>query len=139
MPKDKSFDNPAFMPKEIAGRFPTIRVIAMPKDANPSGDTFGGWLLSQMDLAGAAHAYKYVEQRIVTIGVEAMTFHEPVFIGDEVSIYTDIEKVGRTSIAIAIECWAFRRDGREYVKVTQGRFTYVTIDEERKPVEIELL
>ena len=132
----KSFDDLQKMPDEIEGRIPTIRMIAMPKDSNPSGDVFGGWILSQMDLAGAAHAYKHLEHRIVTVGIEAMNFHKPVFIGDEVSFYTHIEKVGNTSITIKIESWAFRRQGGSYEKVTEGLYTYVTIDKDRRPVPI---
>ena len=124
------------MPSEIEGRIPTIRAIAMPADSNPSGDVFGGWILSQMDLAGAAHAFKFLDNRVVTVGVEAMNFHKPVFIGDEVSFYTSIETIGNTSITMKIESWAFRRSGQGYDKVTEGLFTYVTIDNDRKPVAI---
>ncbi len=133
---EKSFDDLQVMPSEIEGRIPTIRVIAMPANANPSGDIFGGWILSQMDLAGAAHAYKYAKNRVVTVGIEAMNFHKPVFIGDEVSFFTHIEKVGRSSISIMIESWAFRRSCSCYDKVTEGLYTYVTIDDERNPIAI---
>ena len=133
---DGCFDNKQKMPEEMEGRIPTIRVIAMPADANPSGDIFGGWILSQMDLAGAAHAFKYRENRVVTVGVEAMNFHRPVFIGDEVSFYTTIERVGKTSITMKIDSWAFRRGSQGYDKVTEGLFTYVTIDKDRKPLSV---
>ncbi len=123
-------------PVELRGRVPTLRVIAMPADANPQGDIFGGWILSQMDLAGGAHAYKYVDARVVTVGVEAMSFHKPVFIGDDVSFYTEISKTGTTSITIKIESWAYRREGRHCEKVTEGLFTYVRIDKNRTPVSI---
>lgn len=131
-----SFDDLSSMPPEIDGRIPTLRVIAMPADANPSGDIFGGWILSQMDLAGAAHAYKYCNNRVVTVGIEAMNFHKPVFIGDEVSFFTHIEKTGNTSVTIKTESWAFRRSGGIYEKVTEGLYTYVTIDAERNPIPI---
>lgn len=131
-----SFDDLSNMPEEIGGRIPTLRVIAMPSDANPSGDIFGGWILSQMDLAGAAHAYKFCENRIVTVGIEAMNFHKPVFIGDEVSFFTDIQRVGNTSLTIKVESWAFRRAGGHYEKVTEGLYTYVTIDGDRNPIPI---
>lgn len=131
-----SFDDLQEWPPEIEGRVPTIRVIAMPADANPAGDIFGGWILSEMDLAGAAHAYRYAGQRVVTVGVQAMTFHRPVFIGDQVSFYTAIDRVGNTSISVRIESWAFRRDGGSVEKVTEGLFTYVTIDGERCPVQV---
>ena len=133
---EKSFDDLQAMPAELEGRIPTLRVIAMPKDSNPAGDVFGGWLLAQMDLAGAAHAYKYAKNRIVTVGIEAMSFHKPVFIGDEVSFFTHIERVGRTSITVKIESWAFRRSCSCYDKVTEGLFSYVTIDDERNPIEV---
>lgn len=133
---ERSFHDVQEWPPEIQGRVPTIRVIAMPANANPAGDIFGGWILSEMDLAGAAHAYRYARQRVVTIGVQAMTFHKPVFIGDQVSFYTEIERIGNTSISVRIESWAFRRDSGTVEKVTEGLFTYVTIDTERRPVPV---
>lgn len=133
---ERSLDELQKLPKELHGRIPSIRVIAMPADANPSGDIFGGWLLSQMDLAGAAHAYKFLDIRIVTVGIEAMTFHKPVFIGDQISFYTSIERIGNSSISMKIESWASRRAGGDTEKVTEGLFTYVTIGKDRKPVPI---
>lgn len=132
-----SFDCPENLPKELVNRIPTIRVIAMPADANASGDIFGGWLLSQMDLAGAAHAHKYLLDRVVTVGIKAMDFYKPVFIGDEISFYTTIEKVGTTSLMVHIDSWAFRRSGDGYHRVTEGLFTYVRVDENRRPKKIE--
>jgi acyl-CoA thioesterase YciA len=131
------FDDPAKIPDEIEGLIPTLRVIAMPADANPFGDIFGGWILSQMDLAGAAHAYKHLYTRVVTVGIEAMSFHKPVMIGDEVSFYTKIVKIGTTSITIKIESWAFRRSGSGYDKVTEGLYTYVQVDQDGSPLPIE--
>lgn len=128
----KSLDLPA----EIAGRVPTLRTFAMPADSNANGDIFGGWVLSQMDLAGGARAYEFCGGRVVTVGIEAMTFHKPVFIGDEVSVYTDIDRVGRTSVTVKIESWARRRESRAYVKVTEGLFTFVHIDANRAPAVI---
>lgn len=138
MASQKSFENAEILPRELTGRIPTIRTIAMPADANPFGDIFGGWILSQMDLAGGAHAYKHLGKRVVTVGIEAMSFHKPVFIGDEVSLYTEMKKIGNTSISIHIDAWAFRRAGGGYVKVTEGLFTYVHINEKREPVPIKL-
>jgi acyl-CoA thioesterase YciA len=129
----KSFE----MPAEICGRIPTLRTFAMPADSNANGDIFGGWLLSQMDLAGGARAYEYCGGRVVTVGIEAMTFHKPVYIGDEVSVFTDIAKSGRTSVTIKIESWARRRESREYLKVTEGLFTFVHLDQNRQPAEIK--
>ena len=115
------------------GREPALRAIAMPADANPNGDIFGGWLLAQMDLAGGSAASQRARGRVATVAVEAMTFHLPVFVGDEVSCYAEIRRVGRTSITIEIETWVRRRDVGERVKVTQGVFTYVAIGPDRKP------
>ena len=114
----------------------TLKTIPMPADSNASGDIFGGWILSQMDLAGGAAAHDYVGGRVVTVGIEAMTFHKPVLIGDEVTFYTKIERVGRTSITVHIESWARRRYSRECEMVTEGLFTFVAIDKDRNPVVI---
>jgi acyl-CoA thioesterase YciA len=127
------------LPPELRGRIPTLKVMPMLPDSNPSGDIFGGWILSQMDLAGASRAYQHVMGRIVTVGVEAMAFHKPVFLGDLVSFYTEVFKVGQSSITIKIENWALRHTfGRNYahIKVTEGLYTYVHIDENRKPAKI---
>ena len=110
-----------------------LRMIAMPADANPNGDIFGGWLLSQMDLAGSAPAAQRAQGRVVTVAVDAMTFHEPVEIGDEVSCYAEVKKVGRTSITVEVEAWKRKKHERERIKVTEGTFTYVKIDEHRRP------
>ncbi len=111
----------------------SIRTLAMPADTNPAGDIFGGWLLSQMDIAGGEFAAKRAGGRTVTVAIEAMTFHLPVFVGDMVSCYADIVRVGRSSVCVHVEAWAERRGGTEDVKVTEGRFTYVAVDENRKP------
>ena len=116
---------------------PALRTIAMPADANPNGDIFGGWILSQMDLAGAVAAKRAAKGRVATVGIEAMSFHQPVLIGDEVSCFATVTRVGRTSIQVRVETWA-RRPSRpgvvgEIVKVTQGLFTFVAIDDERRP------
>jgi acyl-CoA thioesterase YciA len=110
-----------------------VRTLAMPADTNPSGDIFGGWVLSQMDIAGAIVAGKKANGRIVTVSLEAMKFHLPVFVGDVLCCYADVVKVGRTSIQIKIEAWAMRNFDPERVLVTEGIFTYVAIDEDRKP------
>jgi acyl-CoA thioesterase YciA len=115
------------------GGEPALRAIAMPADANPNGDIFGGWLLAQMDLAGGSCAKQRAKGRVVTVGLERMEFHLPVFIGDEVSCYGSIQRIGRTSITVAVETWARRGDSDERVKVTQGLFTYVAIDGDRRP------
>jgi acyl-CoA thioesterase YciA len=112
---------------------PALRAIAMPADANPYGDIFGGWLLSQMDLAGGAVARRRAKGRTATVAITAMTFHRPVFIGDEVTCYAQIVKVGRTSITVKVESWVRRGIGEEQIAVTEGIFTYVAIDEDRRP------
>jgi acyl-CoA thioesterase YciA len=112
---------------------PTLRAIAMPADANPHGDIFGGWLLSQMDLAGGTVATRRAKGRTVTVAITAMTFHRPVFIGDEVTCYAQIVKVGSTSITVKVESWARRETGEEHVEVTEGIFTYVAVGDDRRP------
>jgi acyl-CoA thioesterase YciA len=112
---------------------PALRTIAMPADTNPNGDIFGGWLLAQMDLAGGSVAVQRANGRVATVAVDAMEFHLPVFVGDEVSSYATVKRVGRTSIAIDVEVWARRHRSGERVLVTRGVFTYVAIDETRRP------
>lgn len=122
--------------KKPPAKAPTLRVIPMPADTNAEGDIFGGWLLSQMDLAGASEAYQYVGHRIVTVGVDSMSFHKPVYVGDEVSFFTDIKKVGRTSISVHIEAWARSRTESDYRMVTEGVYSFVALDHDRRPTEI---
>ena len=112
---------------------PVIRTIAMPADTNPAGDIFGGWLMAQMDLAAGNVAARRARGRCATISVEAMTFHHPVFVGDEVSIYAQILKVGRTSIRIHVEVWRRERESETTRKVTEGIFTFVAIGSDRRP------
>ncbi|MBL8700422.1 MAG: acyl-CoA thioesterase [Alphaproteobacteria bacterium] len=109
----------------------------MPADTNPNGDIFGGWLLSQMDLAGGNLAGQRARGRVATVAITAMTFHLPVFVGDEVSCHCEIARIGRTSITIHVETWVRRRDGGEVVKVTEGTFTYVAIGIDRRPRAVE--
>ena len=112
---------------------PVLRAIAMPADTNPEGDIFGGWLVSQMDLAAATVAFRRARGRCATVAIDKMSFLSPVFVGDEVSLFARPLKVGRTSISVSVEAWRRRRDGHEAFKVTQGTFTFVAIDEQRKP------
>jgi acyl-CoA thioesterase YciA len=114
-------------------RNPALCAIAMPADANPNGDIFGGWLLSQMDLAGGSQAVRRARGRVATVALTGMSFHLPVFVGDEVSCYAEIVKVGRTSITVKVESWARRGVSGERVKVTEGMFTYVAIGPDRQP------
>jgi len=109
----------------------------MPADANPSGDIFGGWVLSQMDIAGGLAAAHRAGGRTTTVAVEAMSFHLPVYVGDEVSCYAEVVRVGRSSMSVAVETWARRRatgatDG-EVVRVTEGVFIYVALDKTGRP------
>lgn len=115
----------------------SIRTLAMPADTNPAGDIFGGWVLSQMDIAGGIATRKHSKKRVVTISVDSMRFHLPVFVGDTLCCYTDIVKTGRTSMAVHIEAWASRDSLDDRVLVTEGLFTYVSIDENRRPLPIK--
>lgn len=112
---------------------PVIRTIAMPSDTNPAGDIFGGWLMAQMDLAAGNVAARRARGRCATISVEAMTFHHPVFVGDEVSLYAWILGVGRSSIRIQVEVWRRERESEATMRVTQALFTFVAIGKDRKP------
>ena len=115
---------------------PTLRAIAMPADTNTHGDIFGGWLLCQMDLAGSVFAYKTTHARPVTVAIEAMTFRKPVYVGDLVSVYGTEVRIGRTSITVHIEAWVQRRSETGIILVTDGNFTYVSIDQQGNPKEI---
>ncbi len=123
----------------LENKHASLRTLAMPADSNPSGDIFGGWIMSQMDIAGASFARQIARARVVTVAVEAMTFHLPVFVGDEVSCYCETQRVGRTSVAIHIETWV-RRDRLtdESIKVTEAVYTYVAIDQDRNPICLKL-
>jgi acyl-CoA thioesterase YciA len=118
---------------DLLHRDPAVRTLAMPADTNPSGDIFGGWLLAQMDIAAGMVAYIRAHGRVATVAVDAMTFHKPVFVGDIVTCYADVTKVGRTSLTVQVEAWARRARTHEEVRVTEGRFTLVAIDEDRRP------
>lgn len=116
------------------GREPALRVIPMPADANHTGDIFGGWIMAQVDLAGAVPAMRVAQGRVATVAVNSFVFKQPVFIGDIVSLYAEVVRVGRTSITVSVEVYAQHRamaDGG--VKVTEAMLTYVAVDESRKP------
>ncbi|KIU27987.1 acyl-CoA thioesterase [Sphingomonas melonis] len=112
---------------------PTIRVTAMPADANPYGDIFGGWLMGQMDLAAGSVASRHAGGRAVTIACDAMKFHAPVLVGDEVSVYASLVAVGNTSMTIEVEAWRRARHADDACKVTQARFVFVATDTNRQP------
>ncbi len=116
----------------------TIQVVAMPADTNPSGDVFGGWILSQMDLAGGVFSRRRVKGRVVTVAIDSTTFKLPVFVGDTLCCYVSQLKIGKTSIKVHIEAWvnrAYEMDNS--ILVTEGDFTYVKVDKDRNPLVIE--
>ena len=115
-------------------REPTLRVVPMPADANSTGDIFGGWIMSQVDIAGALPAIRLAKGRVATIAVNSFMYKQPVLIGDLVSFYAKVVRVGRTSITVEVEVWAQRGIPEEVtVKVTEATLTYVAVDKERKP------
>ena len=118
-------------------RDPAIRVVAMPADANAYGDIFGGWLMSLMDNAAGLTAARRSKGRAVTVAMDGMQFHQPVKVGDEVSVYAEVERVGRTSITIAVEAWRRARHQEESIKVTEAKFTFVAIDDNGQPRSVD--
>ena len=112
------------------------RTLAMPADTNANGDIFGGWLLSQMDIAGGVAASKIAKTRTVTVSIDAMNFRKAVYVGDLVSVHANLVRVGRTSMTIHLEAWVLRRKEMKPILVTDGNFTYVAIDEQGKPQAI---
>ena len=118
---------------EFNSHEPATRTIAMPGDTNPSGDIFGGWVLSQMDIAGSIVASKCAKGRTATVGLEKISFLKPIQVGDTVSNYVQIIRVGRTSVTVKVMTEVERRQSGEMMVVTQGLFTYVAIDEEGRP------
>jgi acyl-CoA thioesterase YciA len=110
-----------------------IRTLAMPADTNANGDIFGGWLLSQMDVGGGVFASKVAKSRTVTVAIEAMNFRKPVYVGDLVSVHANLVRIGRTSITVHLEAWVLRRKESLPILVTDGNFTYVSIDDNGRP------
>jgi len=110
-----------------------LRTLAMPKDANPSGDIFGGWVISQMDIAAGMIASQRSHGRVATVAIDAMSFKLPVFVGDILCVYAELLGIGTTSMKIHVEAWAIRASIGVNVKVTEGLFTFVAIDNDRKP------
>ena len=108
----------------------------MPADTNANGDIFGGWLLSQMDVGGGVFASKVAKSRTVTVAIEAMNFRKAVYVGDLVSVYANLVRVGRTSMTVHLEAWALRRRELQPILVTDGNFTYVSIDDDGRPQTI---
>lgn len=114
-----------------------IKVVAMPSDTNPDGDMFGGWILSQMDLAAYIHVRGSTRHRLVTIAIDNLKFHRPVFVGDCLSCYAVTEKQGSTSITVRIVAKVERKMTHQVEEVTEGRFVFVAIDKDRKPVAFD--
>ncbi len=115
-------------------REPTIRVAAMPSDANYSGDMFGGWIMGQVDIAGSILALYRAKGRVVTVAVNSFVFKEPIFMGDIVSFYAEITKVGNTSITVDVQVYAQRDPAKPVcVKVTEATLIYVAVGEDRRP------
>ena len=117
-----------------AGKEPALRVVPMPADSNSSGDIFGGWVMSQVDIAGSIPAIRRARGRVVTVAVNSFVFRQPVMVGDIVSLYAEVIKVGRTSITVSVEVYAQRNpEKEECVKVTEATLTYVAVDKDRRP------
>ena len=123
------------MTNETRGRL-TTRVLAMPADTNPSGDIFGGWVLSQMDNAASIAAGQRAQSRVVTVALDSMSFIRPVKVGDILGVYTEVASVGRTSVAIHVEAWVRRERIGVREKVTEGRFTFVALDDAGQPTPL---
>ena len=115
----------------------SIRTLTMPADTNQYGDIFGGWLLGQMDIAGGIFAANIAKSRTATVAVDAMTFRKPVYVGDVMCIYTDLIRIGKTSIRVHVEAWVIRRGASKRVLVTDGNFTYVALDDQRRPRTVD--
>lgn len=115
---------------------PVIRTSPRPSDLNMSGNIFGGWILSQMDVAGGITAARRAGGRVATVAIEAMSFHKPVFVGDLISCYAEVTHQGRTSLSVKIDVVANRMGVEEDIKVTEGTFIFVAIDENNRPREL---
>ena len=124
------------MPDQPKGEL-VIQTIAMPKDTNPNGDIFGGWLMSQMDLGSGILASKTAQARVVTVAMEGMSFLQPVRVGDTVACYAWVEKIGRTSMTIPVEVWVTRYMTGEQTRVTHGVFVYVAVDDTGKAIPLK--
>ena len=115
----------------------SIRTLAMPADTNQNGDIFGGWLLSQMDIGGGIFASKVAKSRTVTVAIDAMNFRKPVFVCDVVSVHVNLVRIGKTSVTVRVEAWVMRRNEMHSILVTDGNFTYVSIDDNGRPQVIQ--
>jgi len=123
-------------PTEPKGQLVT-RIVAMPADTNANGDVFGGWLVSNMDLAGGIEGRRRAKCRVVTVAIDAMRFIKPIRIGDTVGCHVELLKVGRTSMQFQIEAWALSFYSEEHQQVAEGLFTFVAIDEQGRPQAVD--
>ena len=114
-----------------------IRALAMPSHTNPDGQIFGGWVVSQMDLAGLSIASRYTTERCVTVAIDSMSFLAPVHVGDFICCYGSVEKVGKTSVQVRVETWAVGVQETQRRKVTSGLFTFVAINEAGRPIPVK--
>lgn len=120
------------------GKQPALRVVPMPADSNSSGDIFGGWVMSQVDIAGSIPAILAARGRVATVAVQSFVFKQPVLVGDVVSLYAEIVRIGRTSITVSVEVYSQRNPAApECVKVTEATLTYVAVDAQRRPRVVE--
>jgi acyl-CoA thioesterase YciA len=116
------------------GKIPALRVVPMPADANQNGDIFGGWIMAQVDIAGGTVAHRLARGRVATVAVKEFVFKQPVQIGDVLSFYVDVERIGTTSVTVTVEVFAERRpEDPKTVKVTEATLTYVAIDRDGRP------
>jgi acyl-CoA thioesterase YciA len=124
-------------PATLPDKQPALRIVPMPADANQHGDIFGGWVMSQVDVAGAVSAARHARGRVATVAVNSFVFKQPVFVGDVVSFYAEITHVGRTSITVDVQVYAQRNPGEMIcVKVTEASLTYVAVGPDRRPREL---
>jgi acyl-CoA thioesterase YciA len=121
-----------------AGEEPVLRVVPAPADINANGHIFGGWILAQMDIAGGIQAGRRANGPVATVAIEGMKFHQPILLGDIVSIYGNVTRVGRTSVAIHLDVIAVRRRNNTHVRVTEGLYTFVALDEQGRPRPVDL-
>jgi acyl-CoA thioesterase YciA len=122
--------------KEPEGQL-VIQILAMPADTNMNGDIFGGWLVSHMDMGAAIAARRRAKSRVVTVAIDNLSFIKPVYVGDTVCCYATVLKIGRTSLQIHIEIWTLAIQDNEQKKAAQGMFTFVAIDESRRPHPVD--
>ena len=121
-------------PNTLPEKEPTTRLVAMPRDTNAAGDIFGGWIMSQVDLAGSIVALRNAGKRVVTVAVNSFLFKKPVYVGDLISCYAEVQKTGKTSLTVFVEVYAERnREQHDVVKVTEATLTFVALDEDGKP------